>query len=90
MHWSPSVDLLAVALDYSVYVWVPSTGEITCLCDTDEASNYISSVRWIEQGAQLAIGSASGHVQVIKNILKSNVEHLIKQTHFLVAYNSVI
>lgn len=68
LHWSPSVDLLAVALDYSVYIWVPSTGKITCLCDTDEVSNYISSVRWIEQGAQLAIGSASGHVQVFINV----------------------
>lgn len=64
LHWSPSVDLLAVALDDSAYVWVPSTGDISCLCNTDDPSNYISSLRWIEQGAHLAIGTASGQIQL--------------------------
>jgi len=64
LHWSPSIDQLAVALDDSVYIWSPLFGDITCLCDMGEPEAYVSSLQWIDQGSHLAVGSSSGHIQV--------------------------
>lgn len=64
MHWSSSCNLLAVALDHSVYLWTPSTGDINHLCEVSEPENYISSLQWIEEGCQLAIGTVNGCVQL--------------------------
>ena len=64
LHWSTSIDLLAVALDNSVYIWTPSSGDINHLCELEEPDSYVTSVQWIEQGNHLAVGTVSGAVQV--------------------------
>ena len=64
LHWSGSVDLLAVALETSVYIWTPSTGDINHLCELEENDSYVTSVQWIEQGGHLAVGTVGGAVQV--------------------------
>lgn len=64
LHWSSSVDLLAVALDNSVYVWTPSTGDINHLCELPEPESYVTSVQWAEEGCHLAIGTVNGTVQL--------------------------
>lgn len=58
------MDLLAVALDNSVYIWTPATGDIHHLCELEEEESYVTSVQWIEQGAHLAVGTVNGTVQV--------------------------
>lgn len=64
LHWSPSVDLLAVALDDSVYIWTPSSGDINHLCELEGRDSYVTSVQWIEQGCHLAVGTVNGAVQL--------------------------
>lgn len=55
--------MVAVALDNSVYIWNPSNGKINHLCEFDERE-YIASVRWVEQGEWIAIGTSNGCVEV--------------------------
>ena len=53
-----------MALEQSVYIWTPSTGDITHLCQLNESGDYVSSVQWVEEGPNIAIGTASGCIQV--------------------------
>lgn len=55
--------MVAVALDNSAYIWNPSNGKINHLCEFDE-HEYIASVRWVEQGERIAIGTSNGCVEV--------------------------
>lgn len=65
LSWS-STNVLAVALSETVYLWDASSGTIKELMSVDgEASDYISSISWIQQGGtHLAIGTASNTVQL--------------------------
>ncbi|KPV74846.1 uncharacterized protein RHOBADRAFT_36778 [Rhodotorula graminis WP1] len=62
MDWS-STNLLAIGLAESVYVWNAATGDVTELALT-EGDEYICSVKFTEDGSHLAVGLASGPIQV--------------------------
>eukprot|EP01039_Chlorochromonas_danica_P008878 gene8876-9791_t len=65
LSWS-SNNVLAVALSQTVYLWNAASGEIQELMNVSEdETNYISSVSWIQQGGNhLAIGTADNAVQL--------------------------
>ena len=63
VDWSPG-NVLAVALDNSVYLWSASTGDILQLLQMEQPGDYISSVAWIKEGNYLAVGTSSAEVQV--------------------------
>ena len=58
-----SVNQIALALAGALYIWNPVTGETNHLIQMD-GEDYISSVKWIEQGSIMAVGNSNGHVQV--------------------------
>ncbi|KAJ1819850.1 hypothetical protein LPJ75_001082, partial [Coemansia sp. RSA 2598] len=62
MDWSAS-NRVAVALGSEVYVWDAQSSATSRLCDVGE-SDWVSSVRWDSAGGQLAVGLASGAVQL--------------------------
>ena len=57
-------NLLAVALGSFIYLWNAGTGEISQLCGL-EGEEYVCSVRWVEEGTYLAVGSSSGNCRVV-------------------------
>ena len=63
VDWS-SGNVLAVALDNSVYLWSASSGDILQLLQLEQPGDYISSVAWIKEGNYLAVGTSSAEVQV--------------------------
>lgn len=63
VDWS-SGNVLAVALDNSVYLWSASTGDILQLLQMEQPGDYVSSVSWIKEGNYLAVGTSSAEVQV--------------------------
>ena len=63
VDWS-SGNVLAVALDNSVYLWSASTGDILQLLQMEQPGDYISSVAWIKEGNYLAVGTSRAEVQV--------------------------
>ncbi|XP_005866168.1 PREDICTED: cell division cycle protein 20 homolog [Myotis brandtii] len=63
VDWS-SGNVLAVALDNSVYLWSASTGDILQLLQMEQPGDYVSSVSWIKEGNYLAVGTSSAEVQL--------------------------
>ncbi|GAA6062970.1 hypothetical protein JCM10212_005729 [Sporobolomyces blumeae] len=72
LDWS-STNLVAIGLAESVYVWNAASGAVTELCHVGgggggdasiEGDEYICSVKFTEDGSHLAVGLASGPVQV--------------------------
>ncbi|GAA5915371.1 WD40 repeat domain-containing protein [Sporobolomyces salmoneus] len=71
IDWS-STNLVAIGLAESVYVWNAASGSVTELChvggggetSTIEGDEYICSVKFTEDGSHLAVGLASGPIQV--------------------------
>ena len=66
LSWSDT-NVLAVALQDTVYLWNAQSGDITELChfDGDGASSHISSVSWVQEGgAHLAVGTSNGATQL--------------------------
>ncbi|TEA37067.1 hypothetical protein DBR06_SOUSAS210228, partial [Sousa chinensis] len=63
VDWS-SGNVLAVALDNSVYLWSASSGDILQLLQLEQPGDYISSVAWIKEGNYLAVGTSSAEVQL--------------------------
>lgn len=63
LSWSKT-NVLAVALNQTVYLWEAATGNITELMSVSEPDDYISSVSWIEEGSHLAVGTASARTQL--------------------------
>eukprot|EP00730_Choanoeca_flexa_P014538 TRINITY_DN6394_c0_g1_i2.p1 TRINITY_DN6394_c0_g1~~TRINITY_DN6394_c0_g1_i2.p1 ORF type:complete len:464 (+),score=75.89 TRINITY_DN6394_c0_g1_i2:109-1500(+) len=59
VDWAPS-PLLAVALAASVYMWSPTSSQVTKLCELEDTC--VTSVRWTKQGGQLALGDQDGGV----------------------------
>ncbi|XP_068686689.1 cell division cycle protein 20 homolog [Montipora foliosa] len=58
-----SVNQIALALAGALYIWNPVTGETNHLIQMD-GEDYISSVKWIQQGSIMAVGNSNGHVQL--------------------------
>ncbi|XP_035229733.1 cell division cycle protein 20 homolog isoform X2 [Stegodyphus dumicola] len=63
MDWS-SLNILAVALCNSLYLWNASTGETKQLLDMPDQEDYISSVSWLTEGNILAVGTSNAEVQL--------------------------
>ncbi|GJN90721.1 hypothetical protein Rhopal_003735-T1 [Rhodotorula paludigena] len=73
IDWS-STNLLAIGLAESVYVWNAATGDVTELCQVGgsnadssvltEGDEYVCSLKFTEDGSHLAVGLASGPVQI--------------------------
>uniref|UniRef100_A0A8D0YM38 Cell division cycle 20 n=2 Tax=Sus scrofa TaxID=9823 RepID=A0A8D0YM38_PIG len=63
VDWS-SGNVLAVALDNSVYLWSASSGDILQLLQMEQPGDYVSSVAWIKEGNYLAVGTSSAEVQL--------------------------
>lgn len=62
LDWSVG-NQVALALDQCVYVWSASTGTVSQLMESS-SNTYISSVRWSQDGAYLAIGLSDGDCQI--------------------------
>ncbi len=61
LEWS-SHDLLAVALDKSIYFWNAKHNKVSKFCDIEP--DTISSLSWNSDGRQIALGSGKGMVQL--------------------------
>jgi cell division cycle protein 20 (cofactor of APC complex) len=62
MDWS-SANILAIALEDTVYVWNGDTGDVQEFCKT-KSDDYISSLKWIADGSYLAVGTGQGDTQI--------------------------
>ncbi|XP_030631659.1 cell division cycle protein 20 homolog [Chanos chanos] len=63
MDWGRQ-NLLAVALEDTVYLWDAAKGEITLLMKVEQEEDYICSVSWSKEGNFLAIGTSDCKVQL--------------------------
>jgi cell division cycle protein 20 (cofactor of APC complex) len=54
VDWS-SGEILAMALDNSVYLWNAGSGDILQLLQMEQPGDHISSVAWIKEGNYLAV-----------------------------------
>jgi cell division cycle 20-like protein 1 (cofactor of APC complex) len=61
LDWS-TLNVLAVGLGSSVYLWNATTCDVVCLCDLG-ASDSVTSVHWNSTGTHLAVGTNKGLVQ---------------------------
>jgi len=55
---------LAIALNKTVYIWNAASGDINELCSNPEADNIVTSVQWMADGSQLAIGNNKNEIQI--------------------------
>ncbi|KDR08054.1 Cell division cycle protein 20-like protein [Zootermopsis nevadensis] len=62
IDWSPN-NILAVALNTSVYLWNAGTGAIEKLLSL-EGSDFVCSLSWIQEGDCLAVGTSMGVIQL--------------------------
>ena len=63
MDWNDG-NVLAIALDRTVYLWNATTCSIDRLMSVDDADNYITSVSWAAEGSFLAVGTNTNDVQI--------------------------
>jgi len=62
LDWS-SLNVIAIALDKSIYLWNADTGDIKPL-NYQSDTNSIASVSWSSDGSYLAVGTSDGDTQV--------------------------
>ena len=55
---------MAVALNNAVYLWNAATGGTELLMECSEGDNYVTSVKWAQDGNNIAIGTAHAEVQI--------------------------
>eukprot|EP00053_Salpingoeca_punica_P014940 m.136394 g.136394 ORF g.136394 m.136394 type:complete len:511 (-) comp16585_c0_seq1:600-2132(-) len=63
VDWS-SQNVLCVGLESCVYLWSACTSQVTKLCDMRGEADAVTSVRWMQRGSHLAVGTSSGLVQI--------------------------
>ncbi|KAJ3108093.1 ubiquitin-protein transferase activating protein [Phlyctochytrium planicorne] len=63
LDWSVG-NLMAVALEDTIYVWNAATGEVSDFCKTGDSGVAISSVRFTNDGSHLAVGTEEGDTQI--------------------------
>ena len=64
LSWS-ATNILAVALNKTVYLWNATSGDIQELCSFEDTDTYVSSVSWVQEGdAHLAVGTSEGKTQL--------------------------
>lgn len=62
ISWNSS-NILAVALNSTVYLWNATSGDIACLLQLPEGE-YVSSLSWIQEGNQIAVGTSTNMVEI--------------------------
>ncbi|KAL2913469.1 WD repeat-containing protein slp1 [Polyrhizophydium stewartii] len=62
LDWS-SRNILAIALDRTVYIWNADTGSVQEFCSTAE-DDLVTSLQWTLDGSYLAVGTANGDAQI--------------------------
>ncbi|EPZ33907.1 WD40 repeat-like protein [Rozella allomycis CSF55] len=62
LDWS-SENVLAVALNQTIYLWNASSGTVEELL-TLGGTDYVSSVKWTGDGSYLAVGTSSAQIQL--------------------------
>ncbi|BFZ00195.1 hypothetical protein BsWGS_03234 [Bradybaena similaris] len=63
LDWSPT-NILTVALGRAVFLWNADNATIMQLMELSSASEYVSSVSWVQEGAAVAVGLSNGVVQL--------------------------
>jgi len=65
LDWSKD-NVLAIALDKTVYLWDASSGNITQLMALDGEADHVTALQWVKSGsgAHLAVGTNSAAVQL--------------------------
>ncbi|KAI8998131.1 WD40-repeat-containing domain protein [Gaertneriomyces semiglobifer] len=63
LDWS-STNMLAIALENTVYLWNGNTGEASQLCQVARNDQYVASVQWAPDGSHLAVGLSEGDVEI--------------------------
>ena len=76
LDWSQK-DVLAVALNNSIYLWSAVTGSVLKMCDFP--NDVVASLSWAPSGTHLSVGTTSGKVLLYdverKNALRSLPGH---------------
>lgn len=62
VSWNSS-NILSVGLNSAVYLWSAVSGETKCLLQVPE-NEYVSSVSWIQDGNQLAVGTSLNTIEI--------------------------
>ncbi|CAG8627681.1 11247_t:CDS:2, partial [Paraglomus brasilianum] len=62
LDWSVR-NMVAIALDKSVYVWDAETGDVSSMASVRD-DEYISGLAWSQDGEYLAIGTSYGDTQI--------------------------
>lgn len=63
LDWG-SNNVLAIALENTVYLWDASSGSTSELVTIDEEDGPVTSVSWAPDGRHIAIGLNNSHVQL--------------------------
>lgn len=63
IDWS-STNILAVGLGSCVYLWTAATSSVKRLCDLADLSETIASVKWVQKGSKIAVGTVSGLLRI--------------------------
>ena len=63
VDWS-SRNIVAVAIQQSVYLWNATTTETTKLVEMEDPDNLICSVAWNRDGDRLAVGTQKGQITI--------------------------
>ena len=63
LDWGSS-NVLAIALGNTGYLWNGSDGKTTELVTVNEEDSPITSVSWVVDGQQIAVGLNNSHVQI--------------------------
>ena len=63
LHWNSSNNKIAIGLSNSVYIWDSETGAADLLCEFFEYEE-LCSLRWNQDGSQLAFGMGSGEIKL--------------------------
>lgn len=63
LDWGSS-NVLAIALENTVYLWDASNGSTSELVTVDDESGPVTSVCWAPDGRHIAIGLNNSHVQL--------------------------
>ncbi|XP_066567155.1 cell division cycle protein 20 homolog B-like [Amia ocellicauda] len=76
LDWN-SANLVALALDASVFIWNAETHTLQDSFHLKTESTYISSVSWIRDGNVLAIGTSDGEVQLWDTGKKKRLRNML-------------
>ncbi|EOA24015.1 hypothetical protein CARUB_v10017230mg [Capsella rubella] len=75
LDWG-SANVLAIALDHTVYLWDASTGSASELMSVDEEKGPVTSINWALDGCNLAVGLDNSEVQIWDCVTKRKLRTL--------------